>query len=85
MTKCDLLALLREASTALQAALYGETGNGPKVLDDINRALSVEAAAGADGTCAVCGNAITQPATGRPRTYCGGACKKRAQRARQRG
>ncbi|PKW08966.1 hypothetical protein SAMN05428944_3890 [Streptomyces sp. 1222.5] len=85
MTKSELIALLREAQTALEGALYGETGNAPRILDHIAAALRSETALGTDGACAVCGEAVTQPATGRPRMYCCGACKKRAQRARQRG
>ncbi|WP_165373996.1 TetR/AcrR family transcriptional regulator [Sorangium sp. Soce836] len=33
-------------------------------------------------TCAQCGGAIDQPATGRPRAYCSRACQQRAYRAR---
>jgi hypothetical protein len=84
-TKSELLALLRESATALEAALYGDEKSAPKTLDNIHNALRAEAALGADGDCPVCGEAITQPATGRPRTYCGSACKTRAYRSRRTG
>jgi hypothetical protein len=83
VTKNELLALLRDAQSALQEALYGETAGPVETLEAISSALRAEAVLGVDGVCPVCGEAVTQPATGRPRTYCGGACKKRAQRARQ--
>lgn len=84
MTKTELLALLRDAHLALHDALYGEVEGPAATLSKIGDALRVEAVKAPDEICPVCGNAVTQPATGRPRTYCGGTCKKRAQRARQR-
>jgi AcrR family transcriptional regulator len=38
----------------------------------------------ADGRCAVCGKAISAPARGRPRRFCGGACRQKAHRQRTR-
>ncbi|AUX39925.1 TetR family transcriptional regulator [Sorangium cellulosum] len=43
--------------------------------DDVSRR-------GEGPTCAQCGGAIAQPATGRPRAYCSRACQQRAYRAR---
>jgi hypothetical protein len=34
------------------------------------------------GRCAVCGEPLQQPATGRRRRYCGPACRRRAERGR---
>jgi predicted nucleic acid-binding Zn ribbon protein len=82
MTKSELLALLRDAHLALEGALYGETAGPADTLARIGDALRAEAVKAPDEICPVCGNAVTQPATGRPRTYCGDTCKKRAQRQR---
>ncbi|GHJ27123.1 hypothetical protein TPA0910_15560 [Streptomyces hygroscopicus subsp. sporocinereus] len=85
MTKSELLSLLRDAESVLWDAVCRNVSGAEKTHQRIARALRAEDAATPDGTCASCGNALTQPSTGRPRTYCGGACKKRAQRARARG
>lgn len=85
MTRSELLSLLRDAETALVAALYGDTKSALPALGAIGNALRAETAATSDGACPVCRIALVQPQTGRPRTYCGGACKKRAYRARQKG
>jgi hypothetical protein len=85
MTKSELLALLRDAETVLWDAMGRNVSGAEETHQRIALALRAEAASTPDGACPVCGEAVTQPATGRPRTYCGGACKKRAQRARQRG
>lgn len=37
-----------------------------------------------DETCAVCGDPITQPPSGRPRAYCSRSCQQRAYRSRTR-
>jgi len=80
MTQDRLLTLLREAESAIVAALYGETDSATATLNRIARALS---AAAADGRCQSCGKELSQAATGRPKLYCGEACKKRAYRARR--
>lgn len=85
MTKSELLALLRDAEGVLWDAVGRNVSGAEGTHQRIARALRAEAASTPDGACPVCGKAITQPSTGRPRTYCGGACKKRAQRARKNG
>jgi hypothetical protein len=81
MTKSELLSLLRGAESVLWDAVGRNVGGAEEMHQRIARALRADAAATPDGACASCGNALTQPATGRPREYCGGACKKRAYRA----
>jgi hypothetical protein len=83
MTKSELLDLLRDAHLAIEEALYGETAGPVDTLTRIGDALRAEAIKAPDEICPICGNAVTQPATGRPRTYCGDTCKKRAQRLRR--
>lgn len=83
MTRSELVNLLREANSALGDALFGDSMKAAPTLDRLGNALRALDAETADGVCASCGSALTQPATGRPRVYCGSACKKRAQRARQ--
>lgn len=83
MTKSELLALLRDAETVLWDAVGRKVSGAEETHQRIALALRAEAVSTPDGVCPVCGEAITQPCTGRPRTYCGGACKKRAQRARK--
>lgn len=83
MTKSELLALLRDAETVLWEALPKNVSGAEELYRRIGDALRAEAALGADGACPVCGEAITQPATGRPRTYCGSACKTKAYRSRR--
>ncbi|AOS61020.1 TetR/AcrR family transcriptional regulator [Actinoalloteichus hymeniacidonis] len=38
-----------------------------------------------DSRCAVCGNPVVQPSSGRPRAYCSRACQQRAYRQRRSG
>lgn len=83
MTKSELLTLLRDAETVLWDAMGRNVSGAEETHQRIARALRAEASSTPDGDCPVCGEAVTQPATGRPRTYCGEACKKRAQRARK--
>jgi hypothetical protein len=81
MTKSELLSLLREAETVLWDALGQNVSGAEETHRRIAAALRAEAMATPDGACAACGSALTQPSTGRPRKYCGEACKKRAYRA----
>src|SRR5262252_7405474 len=46
---------------------------------------SVAANAGTQGTCAVCGRDLVRTVRGRPRRYCGGACRQAALVRRKRG
>lgn len=84
MTKSQLLSLLRDAEPVVWEAVGRNVNGAEETHRHIARALRTEDAATSDGTCASCGNALTQPSTGRPRMYCGETCKKRAQRARAR-
>src|SRR5499427_2851557 len=46
---------------------------------------SVASNAGTQGTCAVCGRDLVRTVRGRPRRYCGGACRQAALVRRKRG
>jgi hypothetical protein len=87
MTKKELLSLLQEAESVLWAALGKDVIGAAETHRKIALALRAESADSRDGACASCGEPLIQPVTGRPRMYCGEACKKRAYRARagQRG
>lgn len=82
-TRSELVALLRDAETVLWDAISQQVNGAESIHQRVARALAAEAAAAADGTCLSCGNALTQPAVGRPRLYCREACKKRAHRSRR--
>lgn len=81
MTKSELMALLRDAESVLWASLGRGIEGTEETHQRIAAALRAEAMATPDGACASCGEALTQPPTGRPRKFCGEACKKRAYRA----
>lgn len=83
MTKKELISLLRDA----ESVLWGALGKNVSGVEDLHQriaiALQAEAAETPDGVCVSCGDALAQPTTGRPRMYCGEACKKRAYRAKR--
>lgn len=83
MTKKELISLLREAESVLWETLGKGVSRAEETHRRIAIALQAEAAKTPDGVCVSCGNALTQPITGRPRVYCGEACKKRAYRAKR--
>jgi hypothetical protein len=83
MTKNEMFSLLREAEEVLFNALAKGVSGAEETHRKVALALRSEAAATPDGVCVTCGEAITQPATGRPRMYCGEACKKRAYRSKR--
>lgn len=83
MTKNQIAALLRETMPVLLEAAYLGAKDADVTLKKVDAALAAMAAQTADGACLTCGEAITQPATGRPRMYCGEACKKRAYRSKR--
>lgn len=81
MTKNELISLLRDADAVLWAAVPKGVTGAEEMHQRVADALRAEAARTAGGACVSCGDALTQPSTGRPRMYCGEACKKRAHRA----
>jgi ferredoxin len=83
MTKNDLISLLRDAEAVLWDSVSKGVVGAEETHQRIARALRADDAATADGACVSCGNALTQPSTGRPRMYCGEACKKRAYRSKR--
>ncbi|MGC0375909.1 hypothetical protein [Streptomyces sp. SAI-229] len=83
MTKSELISLLHDAEPILWEALEKGISGAEEAHQKVARALRVAAAETADGACVSCGDALTQPSTGRPRMYCGEACKKRAYRAKR--
>jgi hypothetical protein len=87
MTKKELLSLLAEAETLLWAAGSQGFKDGEALRERIENALRAEYASTPGGVCVTCGETLAQSSTGRPRMYCGEACKKRAYRAKseQRG
>lgn len=85
LTRSELLSLLRDAETVLWDAIGRNVKGAEKTHQRIALALRAEDASMTEGACSICGKALTQPTTGRPRTYCGGTCKKRAYRASRRG
>ncbi|OCC07526.1 hypothetical protein A3Q37_06690 [Streptomyces sp. PTY087I2] len=83
MTKNELISLLRDAESVLFDSLGKNISGAEELHQRLAAALRSEAAGTADGTCASCGNTLTQQSTGRPRVYCGEACKKRAYRSKR--
>lgn len=83
MTKNELISLLRDAESVLWESVGKGISGAEETHQRIALALRAEAIATAVGMCVSCGNALTQPTTGRPRMYCGEACKKRAYRAKR--
>ncbi|MEV0361663.1 TetR/AcrR family transcriptional regulator [Nocardia fusca] len=56
-----------------------------RVLDGIEMLIASRSDEIRDETCSMCGKAIQQPTSGRPRVYCSRACQQRAYRRRRDG
>lgn len=67
------LAALRPDGGPLPASVT-KSGNGPQKRNESR----------GDGVCAVCGAPLASPARGRPRRFCGDACRQKAHRLRAR-
>ncbi|WP_241778125.1 hypothetical protein [Streptomyces sp. CT34] len=87
-----LLDGLRAAPTVTElppaSPTRNETGGGAGTTtgneSGAGAASEARNAAGGAARCQVCGEAITVARTGRPARYCGGACRQKAHRARER-
>jgi AcrR family transcriptional regulator len=53
-----------------------------RIRDEDQRQERNETLQGGDGRCAVCGRPLPGPARGRPRRFCGNACRQKAHRER---
>jgi hypothetical protein len=62
---------------AINAAVTKPAVTVTKVLDTVTKAPTVT-----KPTCRQCGKPLEIPASGRPKVYCSGACRMRAQRAK---
>jgi hypothetical protein len=78
---CDAL---RPAAVGPLPAPVTETGTGTRVRNVNRRRERNENRAGPADRCAACGKSLPAPARGRPRRFCGGACRQKAHRQRTR-
>lgn len=79
MTRKQLISLLRVAESALWTAAR-VSPEAQSAQQQIHQALRAVDAA---DTCPQCGNPLAQPEIGRPKRYCGDACRKAAYRERR--
>jgi hypothetical protein len=78
---CDAL---RPATAGPLPAPVTETGTEARASNVNKRHTRNENSERADGRCAACGKPLPDPARGRPRRFCGDACRQKAHRQRTR-
>ena len=76
---CDAL---RPAAAGLLPVSVTEAGTKARASNVNRRYARNENAKTADDRCAVCGKSLPVPARGRPRRFCGNACRQKAHRQR---
>jgi AcrR family transcriptional regulator len=78
---CDAL---RPAAAGPLPGSVTKTGAGQSGRNENRQHLRNENGSELDGCCAVCGQFLPVPARGRPRRFCGDACRQKAHRLRAR-